>query len=316
MPRTVVTLASLCLLLACGDTDGPGKQRPDRSARADASREQDEDAPDGLDASVEREVSAEEVREAVANFLDAAAQAWPKHDASDAAALLDAPPLAPLVDAAIASELLGKAYAEVEYTLLEPPVLAKAFAGVAKASAGTRLFVTDLYAGDAGAEARYGAADLIDAGLIWQKPPAYPRSFSIGRSTTQERTLVSAPFKYVLEARVVTSVGSVFRLYLEAAQSIWSATFSADATRITAGELRGVLTREEVEHRSLDLLSCAAACATNRATYCRSDRPMYLSTAFDCNAAPPDVDTDGDGKPDGYRLLFSFSSQQVSSPRE
>lgn len=304
-----------CALAACGDTDQPDRQRPGGDDTLDAEQAETEDEGGGLDAGAQREVSKEEVREAVANFLDAASQAWPKPDASDAAALFDAPALAPLVDAALASELLGKAYAESEYTLLEPVALAKAFAAVAKASGGARLFVTELYAGDAGSEARYGAADAIDGGLIWQKPPARPRSFSIGRSTTQERTLVSLPFKYVLEARVVVA-GSVFRLYLEAAQSIWSATFSADATRIVAGELRGVLTREEVEHRSLDVLSCAASCGASRATYCRSDRALHLSDAFDCNAALPDVDTDGDGQADGYRLLFAFKSQQVTAPTD
>jgi hypothetical protein len=314
MNRVAVHLTVLYLCAACGDTDKPGMQRPDRGSEADATLQEDDAEAASLDAGGGREVSEEEVREAVASFLDAASQAWPKP--IDAGALLDAPPLAPLIDAAIASELLGKAYAEVDYTLLEPPVLAKAFAGLAKAGAGTRLFVTHLYASDAGAEARYGAADLIDAGLVWQKPPAHPRTFSIGKSTSLERTLVSAPFKYVLEARVVAGAGSVFRLYLEAAQSIWSATFSADATRIVAGELRGVLTREEVEHRTLDLLACAAACGANRATYCRADRPLTLATAFDCNATAPDVDTNGDGVPDAYRLLFSFSAQQVAAPRE
>jgi hypothetical protein len=222
----------------------------------------------------------------------------------------------PLLDAAIASQVLGNAYAEDEYNLSEPQALAKAFASVAKIAGSTRLFVTELRVGDAGTEARYGPADLIDGGLIWQKPPAHPRSFPIAKSANDDRTLVSAPFQYVLEARVQATASSVFRLYLEAEQSVWSARFSADALRVEAGELRGVLTREEVEHRPLDLLLCSAACGASRLSFCRADRALQLATVFDCNGAQPNVDTNADGVPDGYRLVLHFESHQVEPPSD
>jgi hypothetical protein len=220
------------------------------------------------------------------------------------------------VAVSVASAALGRAYAESEFVLQQPAALQKAFASLAMVNNDTRLFVIQPYTSDAGSEVRYGAADRVDGGLVWQKPPAHPRSFALAASQQNGQTLVSAAFAYVLEARVPLAAGKVFRLYLEAEQAVFRATFNMDFSEISSGELRGVLTREQLEHRPLDLASCTAACAAKNLSVCSQSSELQLAVAFDCNGQQPDVDTDGDGSLDGYLLLLSFESRAVAPPTE
>jgi hypothetical protein len=225
-------------------------------------------------------------------------------------------PPKPLPDASVTGEPLGNAYADTEYNLERPQALVAAY-GVLTSGTGdtTRLFVNQLRAGDAGAEVLYGAADVVDGGLVWQKPPALPRSFPVGVSATGERMFASTPFKYTLEARVPNPLNpaSVFRVYLESEQTVWSATFSADYQEITTGALYGIVTRAEAERRPLAIgsLECLLVCTDLGA--CGSGITS-LAGLLDCNSAQLDADANGDGTNDGYRLIVSFRSRRVAPP--
>jgi hypothetical protein len=230
-------------------------------------------------------------------------------------------PPTPLPDASVTGEPLGNAYADTEYNLERPEALVTAY-GVLTGNVGnsTRLFANHLRAGDAGAEVLYGAADVLDGVLVWQMPPLRPNSFAIGVSPTGERTFVSSPFKYVLEARVPNplNAATVFRLYLEIEQAVWSATFSADFERITSGALYGVLTRAEAERRqvssSSDPITAGATCAALCSDIFSCGNSLTLAGLLDCNGAMPDADADDDGTNDGYRVIFSFRSSRVEPP--
>jgi hypothetical protein len=223
-------------------------------------------------------------------------------------------PPKPLPDASVTGKPLGNAYADTEYNLERPEALVTAY-GILTSGTGdsTRLFVNQLRAGDAGAEVLYGAADVLDGGLVWQKPP--PNSFPLGVSATGERMFASPPFKYVLEARVPNPINpaSIFRIYLESEQTVWSATFSADYQNITTGALYGVVTRAEAERRPLSIgsLECLAVC--NDLGACGAGISS-LAGLLDCNGAQLDADANGDGTNDGYRLIVSFRSRRVAPP--
>jgi hypothetical protein len=225
-------------------------------------------------------------------------------------------PPKPLPDAAVIGQPLGNAYAETEYILERPQALVDAYTVLTSGVGNTtRLFVNHLGIGDAGASVMYGAADVIDGGLVWQKPPAQPNTFPIGVSPTGERMFVSNPFKYILEARVPNplNAASVFRVHLESEQTVWSATFSADYENITTGALYGIVTRAEAESRPLSIgaFECLAVCTDLGA--CTSGI-NNLAGLLDCNGAKPDADANGDGTNDGYRLIVSFKSRRVAPP--
>lgn len=225
-------------------------------------------------------------------------------------------PPKPLADASIMGPPLGNAYAETEYNLERPEALVLAY-GVLTAGvgSGTQLFVNHLHVRDGGATVAYGAADVLDGGLAWQKPPAEPNAFSVGVSSEGERMFVSNPFKYILEARVPNplSASSVFRVYLESEQTVWSASFSPDYEAITTGALYGVVTRAHAESRPLSIgsLECLAVCTDLGA--CGAGIST-LAGLLDCNGAQLDADADGDGTNDGYRLIVSFKSRRVAPP--
>jgi hypothetical protein len=228
-------------------------------------------------------------------------------------------PPAPAPDAAISGKPLGNSYAETEYMLERPEGLVGAFQAVQTLSTGTtRLFVNSITeaATDGGMvdQVRYGAADSVDGGLVWQKLTAKPRTFEIGPSKDDARTLVSKPFTYTLQARVAVDADNVFSLYIESVQSVWTATFSADYENITTGALYGIITRTEAEHRPITFLACGAGCGLNLG--CSLTDQNYLSNILDCNGAKLDADVDGDGTADGYQMILSFKSQRVPTPSE
>jgi hypothetical protein len=306
------------LLFGCGDGDGTrAGEQPSRPGG-------------GRDAPGERGAENSNVEDDAANSEDDAGLPEPPQvDASAAfsdwladsgvplsAWLGDAGPQqtpatqVPALDPDLKRALLGRAYAESTYELKEPKALSTAFAAATKLTGDTRLFVTSIQEGDAGTEVLYGAADLIDAGLEWQKPPAHPRRFALGEGTNGAVT--SAPFTYVLEARI--AVSSVYRLYLEAERSIWSATFNSDRTTLAA-ELTGAVTRAQLEHRPLDRLSCIAACGQRSAEFCDAT-PLRLSAVLDCTATAADLDLNSDGSNDAYRLHVVVRGAEVPPPRE
>jgi hypothetical protein len=213
------------------------------------------------------------------------------------------------------SPAVGRAFAESEFVIQEPAALAKVLGSAARTTSEVKLLVVAPFNDDAGTALRYGPADLVDGGLIWQKPPAHPRSFGLASTEQEGRTFVSVPFKYVLEARVPANAEGVYRVYLEAEQAIFRATYNASYDEISSGELRGVLTREQLDHRPLDVASCLVACGQNGGVCTQNGSPV-LAVTFDCNGQKPDTDTNGDGVLDGYRLLLGFKSRQVTPPTE
>jgi hypothetical protein len=223
-------------------------------------------------------------------------------------------PPKPLADASVSGPPLGNAYAETEYNLERPAALVTAY-GVLTAGvgSGTRLFVNHLHLRDAGATVAYGAVDVVDGGMVWQKPPAQPNTFPIGLAG--ERMFVSNPFKYILEARVPNPLNSasVFRIYLESEQTVWSASFSSDYENIVTGALYGVVTRAHAESRPLSLgaLECLAVCTDLGAC---TTGISTLAGLLDCNDAQLDADVNGDGTNDGYRLIVSFRSRRAAPP--
>jgi hypothetical protein len=102
----------------------------------------------------------------------------------------------------------------------------------------------------------------------------------------------------------------VSRLYIEAAQTVWTATFSDDYESITTGALYGVILREEAENRpiTVDSLSCVFVCSQPCTGITR------LAGLLDCNGAQLGADANGDGVNDGYRLILSFTSRRVEPP--
>ena len=314
------TALALALLSGCGDGDsGREAQREARDADerrddgvGDAVRDEDLDAAQGTAEDNTPVPGAPQV-DASGAFADWLADsgipfsAWLGDAGSTQAS---APHVAPL-DPDVTRALIGRAYAETSYDLQEPRALTAALSVATKLTGDTRLFVSAIQAGDAGVEVLYGAADLIDGGLAWQKPPARPRRFALGAGA--DGGVVSAPFTYVLEARIATT--RVYRLYLEVERSIWSASFTPDRESLTA-ELRGAVTRAQLEHRPLDVLSCTAACGQNSGGFCNTDRALTLAAVLDCTDSAPDVDLDGDGENDAYRLRVALRANQVAAPHE
>jgi hypothetical protein len=316
--------ASVLVLLsavACGDGDGQRAAQPggrdsdaDMDAAAEGEGEQGEGtAPTGS-------LDADEVRpttpriDASGAFADWLADSGIPFSAwlGDAGALGPTSPPVPALQPSLTRALIGRAYAESSYTLEEPKALRAALSAATALSDDTRLFVAAIEASDAGVEVLYGAADLLDGGLVWQKPPAHPRRFSLGAG--EDGGVVSAPFTYVLEARIAAAT-RVYRLYLEAEQSIWSAHFSADHETLTA-ELRGAVTRAQLEHRPLDVLSCSAACGQNSLGFCNTGSALMLAAVLDCTGATPDLDLDRDGQKDAYTLRLALRATEVAAPRE
>lgn len=318
-PRACVLVLVLASVAACGDGDGRhaaqhgahGDEELDAGTEGDGQGEENASA-DGSDTNEARPVAPR--IDASAAFADWLADSGIPFSAwlGEAGAARPTSPAVPALEPSLTRALIGKAYAESSYDLQEPKALSAALTAAATLSADTRLFVAAIEASDAGAEVLYGAADLLDGGLVWQKPPAHPRRFALGAG--DDGGVVSAPFTYVLEARIAAAT-RVYRLYLEAEQSTWSARFSADRTSLTA-ELRGAVTRAQLEHRPLDVLSCTAACGQNSVGFCNTGSALALAAVLDCSGTAPDLDLDGDGTKDAYRLRVALRASEVAAPRE
>jgi hypothetical protein len=255
---------------------------------------------------------------------DAGADAGPGADAGDAAA---EPPLpTPDWDAAFPLDgpPSGYAYAEKagSFTLVEPRALAPVYAFLAADTGDTRLFANHVIHDEqsAGLRVEYGSV-FVEAGASGQLADSryqYPdrvKDFRIAPSVGDTSTFVSQPFDYELYGWVPSAndpeVG--YLLTLAARKATWVAHFTADYQSIDRGDLVAVLLRSEAEAAPLELdpLTCLAVCADK--TVCAGGLDT-LSSLLDCNAAELDVDADGDGTRDAYRLRIRFSSERVTPP--
>jgi hypothetical protein len=225
-----------------------------------------------------------------------------------------APPPAAHWDAAAMGPPQGMAYAEEKgtFVLEEPAALKAAFGTFTSDTGEARLFLNDVRASDAGTEVYYGGAFVEDTGAYFQYPNKVKR-FEIAPSVDDEQTFVSKPFDYELFAWVPSAndpdVG--YELSLGSTQAVWVAKFDAAFEHISDGSLTAIVLRSEAEVApfELDPLSCLAVCKD--LTACTGGLAT-LADLLDCNKATLNVDADGDGEKDGYRLRFSFRSERVT----
>jgi hypothetical protein len=283
------------LAVGCDSTTTPGKGvetedaghmfEPDSGSRGHDGGGPDAQQPDRDDASVEAD----------------AAPLEPPPEAQWDASVTDGPPE-------------GMAYTEVKgsFVLEEPAALKLAFGTFTADTGDARLFLNDVRAGDDGPQLYYGGAFVEDTGAYFQYPKKV-KSFAIAPSVDDAQTFVSKPFDYELFAWVPSAndpeVG--YELQLGSTLAVWVATFDADFEHISKGSLTAVVLRSEAEVApfDLDFLSCLAVCKKSIAC---SSGVTTLADFLDCNDAKLNVDADGNGANDGYRLRFSFRSERVT----
>lgn len=224
-----------------------------------------------------------------------------------------AEPPPPDFDASVPESLIGKTYAETSFELTAPVTLKDAFDLIVGDPGSTRVFVNDVREGDGGTEVRYGSGSPdADGGLAWQDVSPY-RTFRVAPSAEDPALFVSERFTYTLRARVPNpaNASSNFLLGLEAEDAVWAARASADFQQLTEGTLHGTVTREQAGVRPIQLgKGCILLCPFNAA--CTQDGGVStLAHLLDCTGSAMDVDSDGDGASDAYRLSFAFESERV-----
>jgi hypothetical protein len=239
-------------------------------------------------------------------------------DPEDAAADAAEEPLpVPDWDAALeqAGPPAGFAYAETKgsFALTQPEALATAFSVLAADTQDVRLFANDIQSEDGKLGVDYGAVFLESAGARFQYPKTVGH-FRIAPSKDASNTFVSEPFDYRLKAWVPSptdpQVG--YLLELSSRQAVWAATFNTDFSAITKGSLRAAVLRSEAETApfEVDAIGCFAVCKNDGA--CIPSGLSVLSELLDCNDAQPNVDTDGNGTKDAYRLSIDFTSERIT----
>jgi hypothetical protein len=301
--RRGVCSAALLLTTACGsshpafDAGSLGDDAAQPAPGADASSTGGSTTSGGRDGSV--------------STPDAGAPEDAGPELVDAA---DPPP--PDFDASVPESLVGKTYADTAFDLVAPSTLRGAFDLLVGDPGSTRVFVNDVREADGGTEVRYGSASPdADGGLAWQDVSPY-RTFRIAPSTEDPALYVSERFTYTLRARVPNpaNASTNFLLGLEADDAIWAARASDDYRELTDGTLRGTITRTQAQMRPLALgKGCIALCLFS--PVCTRDGGVQtLADLLDCAGSTMDVDSDGDGSLDAYRLILSFASERVDFP--
>jgi hypothetical protein len=206
------------------------------------------------------------------------------------------------------------------YEIREPEEVSHVFSFIKTFAANVAFFVLDV---------------SIDEGDPWRRPARYGTADRLVRPDTlevvyrwqfpEEDRLILVPFRgegglfgdawesnvfqWNLRAHIVLEdlrvdeiigfVGEQTQVYIE---------FS-DSMRRGQGEFRGIITRREAESRELG----SAAFEPFRTIICDVHPNLVppgedwtLADILDCNAAPMDIDLNGDGVLDGYRTIVDF----------
>jgi hypothetical protein len=297
---------AVVLMAACGSSHAS----LDAGSQGDDAAQPEQPAP-GADAGSTGGGTTSGERDGSVSTADAAAPEDAGPAPVDAA---DPPP--PDFDASVPESLVGKTYAETAFDLVAPSTLRGAFDLLVGDPGSTRVFVNDVREADGGTEIRYGSASPdADGGLAWQDVSPY-RTFRIAPSTEDPALYVSERFTYTLRARVPNpaNASTNFLLGLEAEDAVWAARASADFQQLTDGTLRGTITRAQAELRPLNLgAGCLALCPLSPVCL-RTGGVKTLADLLDCAGSTRDVDSDGDGALDAYRLVIAFASERVDFP--
>jgi hypothetical protein len=208
---------------------------------------------------------------------------------------------------------------EQSYQFREPEELEHVFDFIKTFAADVAFFMLDI--SDEGdpwrRPARYGSADRIvlpetlNVVYAWQYPEEDRLILEPYRGETGllGDTWLSNEFQWNLRAKIVLEdlrVDEEIAFVAETAQVM--VTFRDDFS-LGHGEFRGVVTRREAESRVL----ASSAFEPFRLLICEvhpnlvpSGENWTLADILDCNAAPMDVDLNGDGILDGYNAVVDF----------
>jgi len=215
-------------------------------------------------------------------------------------------------------ELSTASFVEQTYTVREPEELAHIFDFVKSFAVDVAFLALEV--SDEGVTsrrpARYGAADRV---VIPGEPLRYewqfPRRDRVmltpvrGPSELWGHAWESNIFQWNLEAHVVLDEFRVDTTFGFVAEQTQIYLEFSDDIQVATGEFRGVVTRQEAEERvfgDTEFEPFRPLLCLEHPDLLPLGEDWSLADLLDCNAAPLDVDSNGDGVLDGYRTIFDI----------
>ena len=304
---------------------------PTADAGEDTADSSSEDASDA-----EEDAASEDAAESDADVADDAVVDAPPEDAASVDAGspcsegCEAPYLC--ITGVCQRNIASTTWAETEFEIVEPEELIAVFGLIKDLAIGVRFLAFDVQPGGVAEHiASYGAVDEVEADdeaelqpVSWQEGFDATGTILFRPNRPDDTPLrgdswISDPFSYDLSARVTIELPGlptqVAALGLDVQDARVVLNLPGDGV-VATGSAGGVITREEAESREMfnneDVAPLRALLCSDIPTFEPEGDVWLLADLLDCNGAPLDVDTNGDGSFDAYRALIAAEFERVA----